>query len=330
MADDPAPDPVATSTAGIIDALADALRNATSPELMEAQVILLRRLALQGEVFPARIPAPRNITEVGGYLNLLERYAQPETRDQMLAATLGVAGPNPMPGWFPTSPVLFFAQRPNDRPPGPGQPAIPVSLEIRDDFSQAFDIALKTIHDQGCTLPVLSPVRVLPPAGVDIATVELLEPLGRTLDLVPSAALVSPGTTDPLALASQGTNPTEVVSLQLNPNAPNAGALSPAAWDEWVCTPTACAQTSTSTLRTYLQLTPILNAAGWYQPPPPAPVSLAAPGSWARWTNVTGLVAGHTSFGDELRLLWPADQIAASCVRTRIHWVWDGTQFAAP
>ena len=50
-------------------------------------------LALQGDVIQSRIPAPRNITEIGGYLNLLQTLGQAEMRTQTLAGALGVAGP---------------------------------------------------------------------------------------------------------------------------------------------------------------------------------------------------------------------------------------------
>ena len=81
------------------------------------------------------MPPPRNITEIGGYLNLLETLNQDVIRSQMLAATLGVAGPNPTPGFTPTAPVLFDVQRANDRPSGPTQASVPVQFAIRSDFA---------------------------------------------------------------------------------------------------------------------------------------------------------------------------------------------------
>ena len=59
------------------------------------------------------------------------------------------------------------------------------------------------------------------------------------------------------------------------------------------------------------------------------PSSLTSGGSWAHWTNITGLVAGSSQFGDELKLIYTPDQIAASSLRDRLHWVWDGAKFAA-
>ena len=62
-----------------------------------------------GDLFPSRIPSPLNITQVGGYLNLIER--DPVLRAQVLSSALGVAGPNPMPGWDPVLPALYFTTR---------------------------------------------------------------------------------------------------------------------------------------------------------------------------------------------------------------------------
>jgi hypothetical protein len=41
-------------------------------------------------------------------------------------------------------------------------------------------------------------------------------------------------------------------------------------------------------------------------------------------------VAGTTTVGDELGLLYPVGVIAASSVRERLDWVWDGSAFVAP
>src|SRR5688500_12586302 len=102
-----------------LDALAKVLEKATAPDMLEAQKVILRRLALAGDLFPSRVPAPLNITQVGGYLNLLRDHL--ELRTQVLASALGVAGPNPFPGWEPVRPPLFFATRTNDRPAGLSQ-----------------------------------------------------------------------------------------------------------------------------------------------------------------------------------------------------------------
>jgi hypothetical protein len=312
----------------VINAMIEVLKSAASPDLMQAQVMLTRRLALTGDVIPSRVPAPANITEIGGYLNLLESLGQKELRAQVLAAILGVAGPNPPLGWASAGPALFFAARPNDRPAGPRQAAIPVEFTVRSDFAPAIDAALKAIHDRGCALPLLSPGRGLPPVGASAAPSSgLLLYLGRTLDLMPSAALHDPDA-DPLALAQPDAGgPAQVVARQLDGNAPQAAAVAAAVWNAWQCDASACQQITAS--RRYLPLAPILNAAGWYQPAPGNPHTLSQPGNWARWTNITGLVAGVTLFGDELQLLYSQTDIVASSLRERLQWVWNGADFAA-
>jgi hypothetical protein len=329
MADNDAITPE-TFSQQVLAAFVELIRSANTPELVEAQTLLIRRLALTGGVIPSRIPPPANISEVGGYLNLLTCLRESEMRAQTLASVLGVAGPNPQAGWLPTGPVLFFMSRRNDRPAGPRQAAIPVDFTVRSDFAAALDAALNTIREQGCAVPILSPVRALPPAAVGAPPpADLLPYIGRTLDLVPSAALVDP-TQDALAVGNDGTLGDTVVARQLDPNAPNAAAVAPANWDLWQCSATLCSPTSIFN-GLYLVLTPILNGAGWYQPPVlTAPSTLSQPGDWARWTNVTGLVAGVTRYGDELKLLYTMPQIVASSLRDRLLWVWNGTQFISP
>jgi hypothetical protein len=320
---------VETFSQQIITALIDILKTANTPEQAQAQAMLMRRLALTGDVIPSRIPAPRNISEIGGYLNLLESLQETELRAQTLASVLGVAGPNPQLGWFSPGPVLFYASRPNDRPACPQQATIPVQFTIRSDFAVAFDAALKDIHDAGCALPVLSPVRSLPPAAGAVAPpTDLLRYIGRTLDLVPSAALLDP-TLDPLAIGNPGVGGNMLVALQLNPTAPNAATVLPAPWQMQKCGPVACT-TVTVPGGKYLALAGILNVTGWYHPLLTNPTSLSQPGEWARWTNITGLVAGVTLYGDELQLLHTMPEIVASSLRERLLWVWDGTDFIAP
>ena len=310
----------------VLDALAEILRASSSPEALQAQNLLLKRMALEGDVFPSRVPPPRNISEVGGYLNLLATLNETEMRSTVLASILGVAGPGSMTGLAPTGPVLFDLLHANDRPAGPAQPSIPVHFRVRHDFAPALDAALKIIHDAGCVLPVQSSPLSLPPAGPGVAPPgEMLPYLGRTLDLVPGAALVDPDT-DPLAVAPlDGTTNLLVVARQLDGAAPQSARVAMQKWVAWKCDPTACTESTAD--RKYLPLSPILNAAGWYQPAVTAPATLAAPGNWARWTNVTGLVAGVSTLGDELTLRFARAEIAASSLRDALSWVWDGTTF---
>ncbi len=329
---DPTPSPTAgaeTLAGKVADALADILRSSVTSEALQAQNLLLRRLAVEGDVFSSRVPPPRNITEVGGYLNLLETLNESDIREQVLAATLGVAGPNPTPGFSPSAPVLYDEQRTNDRPAGPAQASVPVQFSMRNDFAPAFDAGLKVIHAAGCALPILSPAHGLPAAGHGIAPpADLLVFLGRTLNLMPTAALNDPDA-DPLAVAHVGAASLEVVARQLDATAPNAAAVTAQSWSAFKCDANACAETAAS--RKYLSLTPVLNAAGWYQKPAIiAPVKFSQPGAWNHWINITGLIPNVTTFGSEMSQRVTPGELAGSSLRDALTWVWDGTMFKAP
>ncbi|MGI0090123.1 MAG: hypothetical protein ACREBS_00295 [Nitrososphaerales archaeon] len=77
----------------IIAALVEILKTSTSPDMLSLRVALIRRLLLQGDVSPSRIPSPRNITEIGGYINLLTDLGQTTVRTEALSSALGVAPP---------------------------------------------------------------------------------------------------------------------------------------------------------------------------------------------------------------------------------------------
>ena len=112
----------------MLDALVAIMQNATRPDVLDVQRLLLQRLAYQGDVFPSRIPTPANITEVGGYLNLLESLGQQDMRVSAVASALGIAAPPPdsvsVTGVVPVG-FIDFA---NDRPPGRAQASIPTTI----------------------------------------------------------------------------------------------------------------------------------------------------------------------------------------------------------
>ena len=314
-----------------IDALTKVLESAISPEMTAAQLLILRRLATAGDLFPSRVPPPLNITQVGGYLNLVAD--DPVLSAQVLASALGVAGPNPTPGFDPTLPPLYFVTRTNDVVPGAAQPATPVQLRVRADFAGPFDAAVAVLHDRGARLPVLAadaPLPPLPPAGSSSTSpVDVLAILGRRLTLVPSAGLVDP-TSDPLAVGQlAGAGPQLALARQVDATAPQAGTVTSAAYALWTCDAMTCTQSTVTD--SFVDLGPLLAAAGWHRDGPlAAPVSSSDAKGWNTWTNVTGLVAGTSTIGAELRLLFAPGQIAASSVRELQDLVWDGTAFVAP
>ena len=73
---------------------------------------------------------------------------------------------------------------------------------------------------------------------------------------------------------------------------------------------------------------PLLANAGFYPASPfPAPAT-PTDSTWARLTNITGLVAGSTSYGNELALFYSPSVIAASALAPALGFVWNGTGFA--
>jgi len=306
-----------------LDALLEIVKTANSPDVLEAQTILLRRLALQGDVIASRIPAPRNITEIGGYLNLLETLHQPEARAQMLAGILGVAGPNPPPGWMTGKPPLSLVPLANDRPEGDAQPSIPLTFAVRSDFAAGVEAARAALHAQDAMLPLLAPVKPLPPpvAGVD-PPADPLPWLGRTIQIVPGTALKDVAK-DPIALARKTgtTDAFEVVSRSTSAAEQN--------WDVIQCTPTTCSPQSPTKAR-FVPVAPILAQAGFYPAKPlPQPTNDTST-AWSRFTNVTGLIAGVSTLGDELSLLYTAGDVLGSAFASRLGWTWTGTAFAQP
>ena len=177
-------DPALTSQ--IVGSLINLIQANNSPDAIAAQSILMRRLALEGDVVGSRIPPPKNISEIGGYLNLLGTLGETAMREQTLAGILGVAGPTPALG-FQSAQPLSMVSVPNDRPAGTAQPSLPLSVLVRSDFLNAFLGAMKTLHAQGTTLPCSGPTAIaLPPGGPgSVLPSDLLLYLGRVLTLAP-------------------------------------------------------------------------------------------------------------------------------------------------
>jgi len=70
------------------------LEQESSEEMQKIKLQILRRIATESDIKPSRIPAPMNITEIGGYFNLMmklkkeEEAAQQKAYSDMLKQTL--------------------------------------------------------------------------------------------------------------------------------------------------------------------------------------------------------------------------------------------------
>jgi hypothetical protein len=322
MANTPPANPNASIEGQALQTLLNVLTASQSPDILEAQAFLLRRLALEGDVIPSRLKAPLNISEMGCYVNLLGTLGMTDARSQMLASALGIAGPSPALGTLGDQPPIAWLTLPNDRPAGLQQGSIPLSIQIRADFAPALQAAIQALHDQGCALPLLSPLQVLPSATAAAPT-DLLPLIGRTIWLAPGQALVNLDT-DALAVAQLAAGTWQAVS-----RAASAGPIpvAPQPWSAQVCNTSACT-VSLPAPRQYVPLSPVLANAGFVQTAPGAVPANALDYAWSRFDNVSGLVPNKTTFGAELALLWPQAAIAASSVVNLLGLTWNGAAFA--
>lgn len=329
----PAPDPLDQAFAGVVDALVELMRAGARPDVLEAQRLLLQRLANQGDLFPSRVPAPKNITEVGGYLNLLSDAGQLDMRTSAVASALGIAGPPPGAATQARAVPVGFVDAPNDRPAGAAQPSIPPLISLRADFLAPLQAAMAALHAQGCALPLRAPRATLPasqpgatPGGLDLDAV--LAALGRSLEVFPGTVLVDPAA-DPLAIArpeAPATEPLRLVARELD-----GGTL--VAEASWVAVRASGSTTvnDAPAPRRYVEVAPLMQAAGWIHPTPLVlPANLAIRGTLTRFVNLTGLVAGETTLGQELGLLYAPAAIARSALGAFTGFLWNGTSFAAP
>jgi len=302
------------------------IASATSGDALEAQNIILRRIALEGDVVPSRVPAPQNITQIGGYLNLLTDLKETAMRSQVLAGILGVAGPVNQAGWISPKPPYAFNMLPNDRPDGTGQSTLPTVVPMRSDFVHAFLAALKTLHDEGCMLPLYAGPASLPTTVLDpTVSVDPMPYLGRTLQIAPMA--FDDPLHDPVVLA-RNAGSSDPFQVALNSNA-SATALPVPEGDYDALKSNSPELTATALSGARLvYLNPILASAGFYPPSPLPQPATTTDTSWATYTSVAGLIAGKTRLGDELSSLYPWTAIAGSIFAPMASWVWNGTAFA--
>ena len=72
--------------------IADILAQETTEEVKTLKLRALQRIVEETDVRPTRIPAPQNITELGGYYNLLAKLEKEkiEMRIKLIASALGL------------------------------------------------------------------------------------------------------------------------------------------------------------------------------------------------------------------------------------------------
>lgn len=309
------------ATDAVLLALTEVIKGATGPEIQQAQAMLLRRLAQQGDVIPSRVPAPRTVTEVGGWYNLLSELGENAMRHDMLASALGLAGSPPIPVGAAV-PTISLTSLVNDRT----VPDAVLAVTVRADLAPSLQGAIADLHTAGGSLPLWSPPPALPAAGVGSAPPPSPLPwLGREIWVAPTAALRDPET-DPVVVGRQAADTPgyrTLVRVADGTADAVAGAWSALVWDEigrgFVERPIAAA--------TLLPLQVALAATPFTVSAVPGVPAGRGDVTWARLTAAAGLVPGVSRLGDELAYVWSGDQIASSAWATHLDDVWDGHAF---
>ena len=278
--------------------LLDIMKQETSPEAVRAKNMLLMRMATENQVMPTRIPQPMNITEIGGYLNLLEKLGHRDLQYGTLASILGQPHQSIETEFYDRVPVVFFTEYITDRPECRGVKEIPLTFVIRSDFSAPFTAMLNALHRMDAALPIFSQMPQLPAVGTMVDEGTLMEMIGRRIEIAPSAVMNDPKT-DPVIVTRRD------LFVRCGGEASTVDALSSNGKIIEIKVP-------------LIHLNPLLAQSGWH-PSAEGPTTL---------TNTTGLVRGRTKYGDELGRIYTGAQIAASSVRDMIQLTWNGRTFA--
>jgi hypothetical protein len=305
-----------------LDALISVIQTASGPGVAEAQALLLRRLALDGDVIPSRLPAPKNITEVGGYLNMLETVGQRRAIPDVLAGALGIASASAR-SFAGTAPPLTYTTVENDRPAGAAAVTAPTNVLVRADLATGIIAAKTALHAFGAVLPLWAPP--VPPTL--LGSSDPLTVLGRRLHVLPTAALSAPATDSIVVARDHDGLPALAVMAR-----PDAAAAPTAALADVDAEAVAFDAATGAPVTVQLGLVklvgvaPLLAANGWLSSVAAAPASRSDL-AWAQLSCVAGLVPGVTRLRDELELLYPAESIADSSFAQRVDQVWNGTEF---
>jgi hypothetical protein len=66
------------------------LEQEVSQEMQKIRQLVMLRMAMEGDIHTSRIPTPMNITEVGGYYNLLVEQNEHTMLRQLVSSALGL------------------------------------------------------------------------------------------------------------------------------------------------------------------------------------------------------------------------------------------------
>lgn len=309
----------------INEALAAVIRAAASPDVQEAQALMLRRLALEGSVVPSRIPPPLNITEVGGYLNLLAAAEHGELRTSAIASALGLASPGAIE-WERTSPRIGFGEIANPPVENADGGSFLLSVPMRADFAAAWRAhVLPRLAEVGAELPLWAPPLRLPDPDPASLPPDPMPLLGRRVWIAPEAALIDPDV-DPVRIGRTDADPENTVRVSVR----TATGTPLEAWHAFVWDQTA----DTLVVRAIgnvagMDVGAIVGRAGFRLEPRPAAPTRRFDLGWGRLTNLGGLMPGVSRLGDELEAVWTSREIARSAFARRLNDVWNGAGFEA-
>ncbi len=306
-----------------VEALIDVLKTSNDPEIIKTQQMLLRRLATSGDLTMSRNPAPKNITDVGGYLNLLD--TDPAMKKTFISSLLGIPTPLDELEWTLDEPSIPFVSIDNNRPAGSAQPSIPLALKLRFDFSDYFIKARKQLNALNCQLPLVADQPQLPSSALVTDKIDMLQVLGRKLSVLPGTLLVNPEE-DPIALAKLESDTGSYYQLVLREQGETQN-VEEKSWVTLKLENGLIKEQAPANYR-YKPIETIMAEAGWYiRDKTQIPTSLSDLGGFDSLINTTGLVKDKTKLVHELDLLFTGHAITTSKIVDQLNATWNGEKF---
>ena len=302
----------------VCNALLEIIKQESSPDIIKAKNLLLRRMAEEERMIPSRIPAPINISEIGGYINLLEKHSHGDLSYKMLASVLGVPISEYSSATFDREPILFFSTVLADRPACPQVSSLPLSFTMRIDFLQAFNPILATARALGGAIPICCEPMPLPGLSESVPMGDsALRIVGRTLELAPTAAFLDPAS-DPIVVEKSNSGGNIRVLLRIKEGA-RSSVSAYKILEETV--------ELVETTGIFVSADELLAKAGWYPLRRSDSGTIENLPSVLNYYNMTSLFKNRTTFGDDLRKLFSDSQISASSAREVLNAIWNGSEF---